>query len=203
MTHHLKLILASTLAIGLVFILISKIGPRDQEKMIVVQDMSYVEVSRDEMIDSADAIFVGKVISISPTHWNQDNGEEWNDDAIGGDSGLQIHTIEVEIIRPIVDTIKLEKRITITVLGSSPIEGYADHNLKESAQAVFFVRQTELAWRGGETRLVFEFIGAPVYSYYLRESDGMYHDGRPNAQALSLDGIIKLIAQRRADLIQP
>jgi len=174
-----------------------------QQEITIVQQASYLSVTREDMIDSADAIFLGKVIAISSTRWNQDSGEEWNDDAIGGDSGIQIHTIEVEILRPIVDVVGLGDHITITALGISPVDGQSDHNLKEGNQAVFFVMQTELAWRGKTTRPIFELIGAPTESYYLQGSDGLYYSGRPDTLALSLENIIKIIAERRADLIQP
>jgi hypothetical protein len=178
-------------------------GQSDKQTVTVVQHASYVEVTSEEMMASADAIFVGQVVSLSPTQWNQDSGEEWNDDAIGGDSGFQIHTVEVEILQPIVDTVDLGKHITLTALGRSPIDGHADHDLWETRQAVFFVVQTELAWRGGGTRPIFELIGAPSHSYFLLADDGLYHDDRPEALAMSLEDIIRLIAQRRGILIQP
>jgi hypothetical protein len=204
MTRQWKLVLAGAFVFGLmagfVFFLAK---PDTPQKVTVVQSASYIEVTREDMIASADAIFLGRVVAISPTRWNQDSGEEWNDDAIGGDSGIQIHTIEVEILQPVVDTIGLGKQVTITALGVSPVDGIADHNLKDGVRAVFFIVQTELAWRGKTTRPIFEFIGAPTESYYLLGSDGLYYDGRPDAQALSFEDIVKIVAQRRTDLIQP
>lgn len=53
------------------------------------------------MIDKADAIFVGKVLVISPTFYNKDSGEYWYDEHTG--VGLQLHSIELEVLRSIVD----------------------------------------------------------------------------------------------------
>lgn len=189
------------LAIGLTFVFIEPRLP--EQKVIVEQQASYKYLAREEMIDSADAIFRGKVFSISPTHWNQDSGEEWNDNAIGGDSGFQVHEVEIEVLQAIVDGVGLDKRISITLIGSSPLDGYGDHNLKEGVEAVFFMRQTEIAWREGGTRPIFELMTAPVYSYFQLGGDGLFHDERPDGRPLSLEDIVKSIAQRRAILAQP
>ena len=44
------------------------------EVIVVEQDTLYVYLDQDQTIDRADVIFLGKVVNISPTHWNQDNG---------------------------------------------------------------------------------------------------------------------------------
>lgn len=207
MTRQWKSMLSGAIALGLVAgLVLVLIKPKAEQKTTVVQLASYIGVTREDMVASADAIFLGKVVAISPTRWNQDSGEEWNDDATGGDSGFQIHLIEVEILQPIVDTIGLGKHVTITGLGTSPLDsyGYADHNLKESDQAVFFIVQSQLAWRGGETRPILEFMGAPEYSYFLQGKDGLYHHERPESPlALSFKDTVSLVAQKRETLIQP
>jgi len=205
MNHKLKSVLAGVLVFGLVAGLVIFLAkPEAQQDVTVVQHASYIGVTRDDMIDSADAIFLGKVVAISPTRWNRDNGEEWNDDATGGDSGIQIHTIEVKIIQPIVDVIGLGEQITITALGTSPLDGIADHNLKGSDQAVFFIVQSQLAWREGGTKPILEFMGGPEYSYFLQGKDGLCHyEYLGDVLAVSFDEAVSLVAQERTTLIQP
>jgi hypothetical protein len=146
------------------------------------------------MIDQAAIVFVGKVTSISPTQWNQDSGEAWAD-------GLLLHYIELEVLEPIVDSIGLDKRVTITVLGNSPLDGQADHALKEGDQAVVFARQTELAWRNGR-RSIFQLLGVPSDAHFILRDDGLYH-GRWNEEPVSFEQLLNRIAQRRETLVQP
>ena len=166
----------------------------------VEQLFSYALISLEEMIDESDAIFLGKVVSISPTRWNQDSGEEWYDSVSG--SGLQLHTIELEVLEPIVDTIGLGQQVTITVLGSSPLEGSADHDLKMDDQAVIFAGSGEIAWRGGTMRPVLLLAGAPSDSHFILGGNGLYR-GRWNEEPVSLEQLIDRIAQRRETLVQP
>lgn len=46
------------------------------ETVVVEQDTLYVYLDKDQMIENADLIFLGKVVNVSPTQWNQDSGEE-------------------------------------------------------------------------------------------------------------------------------
>lgn len=180
--------------------------------IIIEQESSYMSLTREEMIDQAAVIFVGKVVNISPTRWNQDSGEPWYDEATG--SGLQLHYIELEVLQPIVDTIGLDKRVTITALGASPVDGQADkegdevitqsgpdHDLKVGNEAVIFAIQTDLAWRDG-TRPILELMGVPRDAHFIRGDDGQYH-GRPNEKPVSLEELINRVAQRRETLVQP
>jgi hypothetical protein len=161
--------------------------------IVVEQHSSYALLTYEQMIDQADAIFLGKVKDISRTSWNQNNGEYW-------EGGFQLHAIELEAILLIVDSIGLNEQVTITALGSSPLDGHADHDLKVGDQAVFFVRQTELAWRDG-VRPILELMTVPSYAYFQRGSDGLYH-GPLLGKPLSIEDVINQIAQRRATLVQ-
>jgi hypothetical protein len=167
----------------------------DLTELTVVQDFTYIKFSDTETIDRADAIFLGKVVSISPTRWNQDSGAPWND-------GLLIHEIEFEVIRPIVDTIGLGEQATITMLGNSPLDGYAENNFEIGSQAVIFVRQTDLAWREGGSRPISQLVGDPVDAYYLQRNDGLYQ-GRPGKAAQSFNEIVNQVRQKRPTLVQP
>ena len=208
MNRQSRIILLILFVFGLLtYYVLTFMRPKAQQEVtqevVVVQQASYLDVTREDMVEVADAIFLGNVVAVSSTRWNQDSGEEWNDDVVDGGSGLQIHIVEVEILQPIVDTIGLDKTVEITVLGRSPKDGYADHALQKDSQAVFFIMKTELAWRGNETRPVFIFIGAPAYSYFMKRSDGLYHDERSEALALSFEDIVNFVAERRVDVITP
>jgi len=160
----------------------------------VVQHSLYAQLTREEMIDQADVIFVGKVVGISPTQWNQDSGEVW----VGG---LQLHYIELETLEPIVDTIGLGEHVTLTALGRSPLEARADHALKEGDQAVIFARQKELVWRDGR-RPVIKLMGNPSDAHFILGDDGLYH-GRWNEGPVSFEQLLNRIAPRREILVQP
>ena len=216
--HILKLMLVGAVVVGLISgLAFVALAPRSQgqeentpSNITIVQHSSYIELTREEMIDQADIIFLGKVVNISPTRWNQDSGKPWYDE--GGDVGLQLHHIEFEVLRPIVGNFGLDKRVTITALGSSPldshqegeqaiIQGGPDHDLKLGDETVIFVRQTDLAWRDG-TRSILELMGNPADAHLIRGDDGLYH-GRWTEGPVSLDELINRIAQRRETLVQP
>lgn len=167
------------------------------EEISVVQHFSYIGLTDKETINQADAIFLGKIANISPTRWNQDSGELWDD-------GLLIHEIEFEVIQPIVDTVGLDNRATITMLGNSPLDENAGHDLdfKVGEQAVVFVRETDLAWREGGSRRILEFIGDPIDAYYRQRGNGLYQ-GRPGKAPVSLEELTARIEQERSTLQQP
>lgn len=185
--------------IGLIFALIlvysfSRLSktPQDSSEVFIDQDFSYVYLDEDEAIDHAEAIFLGQVANVSPTRWNQDSGRAWN-------RGLQIHTVEVDVIESIVDEVGLGDRATITILGESPLTGEADHNLSPGDRAILFIRQTDLAWREGGTRPILELVSAPTDSYYKQREDGLF-DGRPGSAPISLKALTGQIAQRRSTI---
>jgi len=201
-SRRLKLMLIGVLIVGLgiglmvVFLEapLQEQGEGTLSNTRVVQYSSYLRITREEMIDQADIIFVGKVVGISPTQWNQDSGEAW-------DGGLQLHYIELEVLEPIVDTIGLGEHVTLIALGRSPLEARADHALKEGDQAVIFARQKELAWRDGR-RAVIKLMGDPSDSHFIVGDDGLYH-GRWNEGPVSFEQLLNRIAQRRETLVQP
>lgn len=160
------------------------------EKIVVEQDTLYVYLDKEQMIDDADLIFLGKVVDISPTHWNQDSGEEWR-------GGLLIHTVAIEVLRPLVAGVDKSDVVTVTVLGESSLTGAADHDLAIGDQAVFFVRHTDLAWREGRSRPIQQLVSAPLDSYYRQRSDGLF--SRPGeSEPVTLRDITTEIGQRRA-----
>lgn len=182
--------------------------------MTIEQHASYIGATYEEMIDNSDVIFVGKVVSISPTTWNQDSGEYWVDKSSDGsikDVGLQIHRIKFEISRIIADRIGYsDKLLEITVVGRSPLDQNAEYKLAEGENLIVFARKTELAWRNGK-RWVFMFMTAPQMSYLSRDADGLYKgfivERKQGILAvkppISLDQLILDVAQRRETTSQP
>ncbi len=177
----------------------------------VVQDVSVAAYTREEMIDGADIIFVGKVLSISPTFYNQDSGEYWYDEAYG--VGLQLHTIEFEVLRPIVDTLGMESQVTVYIFGASPVDGGTtegeytivqaggDYEMKVGDQVLLFAGQVpEFSWREGGTRNL--LMGDPGLGAFVQMPDRTYHDPWNN-ESISLDVLIGEIAGRRTTLVQP
>lgn len=213
-SNRLRLTLVGTLAVGLIVgVTLTFLQARIQEQegsppsnvipgestspdttIEIVQDFSYISLTREEMIDQAEIIFVGKVTRISPTQWNQDSGEAWA-------GGLQLHYIELEVLEPIIDTIGLGEHVTLTALGRSPLEVRADYALKEGDQAVIFARQTKLDWRDGR-RPIFQLLGVPSDAHFILGDDELYH-GRWNEEPISFEQLLNRIGQRRETLVQP
>jgi hypothetical protein len=172
---------------------------------------SYEELTRDEMIAQADAIFIGDVVSISPAQWNQDSGEYWQNDYF---TAIPFHQLEVAVVRPFVDRIGLGPEMTITVLGGSPsgsiqsgefaIANEPEHTLQVRHRALFFVVRRELAWRSSvdnqqATRPIIHLMGAPSLSYLTAKSNGLYHSEDPAEQPLSLSDLTARILKVRPD----
>jgi hypothetical protein len=137
-----------------------------QSAIVVQQHFSYQSYTEDQRIDESDLIFMGAVEEISRTKWNQDSGEPWDD-------GLRVHELHVQVIEPIAGSLHEQELVTVTVLGTSPLDGHADYDLTPGTQAVFFVSRTDLAWRDG-THPVLVFVGNPADSYYRQASNGLF-----------------------------
>ena len=181
----------------------------NQSVTSIRSEESYIGLTRDQMINQADIIFVGTVTKVSHTRWNQDSGEYWSPD-VNANNGLfpiQLHYIELAIAQPIIDEVGVAKEghVVVTVPGLSPldssIDNPTDHDLKIGDQAVVFARQTEFVWMNG-TRTILELMGYPRDSYFKYGDDKLYH-GRPDEQPVSLNQLTQQIAQKRTLLIQP
>ena len=208
MNRKLTLRLIVTIAIGVIAVTVlatSKTQPGNSVEVSQVSDDTvmrftlYNTLTRERMIDETDVVLLGKVTSISPTRWNQDDGTPWQDEATG--FGLQLHYVEFEVIEAILDEVGIGQQVTLTVLGASPIDGSAEHDLKVSDQAVIFAVQRELAWRNG-LRTVLRLTNAPMNSYFVLREDGL-HGTEPSSPPVSYEDLIREIAQRRTTLIQP
>lgn len=150
-----------------------------QEKTIVVeQHASYVQVSREELIERADSIFEGIVFDISPTRWNHDSRDK-------RDGGLMLHTVDIEVTRPILGEIALGERFSLTAVGTRPHEGHVDYDFKVGDTGIFFTKRTNLTWSDG-FRTVNTLIGVPAGSYLLADKDGMFKGQLFNQRCLLL-----------------
>ncbi len=178
--------------------------PTDKVVIVIDQDFSYLYVSKQDMMKQADVIFLGKVTSISPTRWNQDSGEPWKNDPNDPNQGAAttIHTIEFEVQRKIIDTIGLGGNVTLTVLGDSPLDGEADHDLETGETVVVYARKTDLAWREGGKKPILEFIGEPRESYAVQGEDGLFY-GRPDEAPVSLEQLLQQINELREIEVGP
>lgn len=171
-----------------------------------IQEASYQYLSNDDRIDQAEAIFVGTVLAISDTQWNQNSGERWEaDDQPDHPAALLYHTIDIEVTQPMIDMINIGRKVTITVLGNGPRDtAHSDDPVKEGDVGIFFVERRAIAWREGGTRKVIYFLGAPSQCYFLKASDGLFYPPKnENEKGGSLEEIIKEIAGRRSVLVQP
>jgi hypothetical protein len=165
-------------------------------------ETTYVNLSLDQLIDGADAIFLGHVVAISPTQWNQDNGEYWEEtlrDTEGLETirtALPIYRIEMNVIQPLVDGIGLEEQVILTVVGMAEEMNESTGGLQVGDTVVAFAQQTEIAWHNG-TKSIVQLMGVPTESYLRKDVDGLYHTAKVNEHPVSLENIISRIAQKR------
>lgn len=93
---------------------------------IIQIERSYVLLSREDLIEQADEIFLGQVQRISPTRWNQDSGEYWEEMTKESDGRgqttlpLAYYEVEFSIIRSIWGT--PDGTLTVTIVGKSPVD---------------------------------------------------------------------------------
>ncbi|MCA9974504.1 MAG: hypothetical protein R3E31_28730 [Chloroflexota bacterium] len=141
----------------------------------------YIIDSPENVIRRADVIFVGKVISISPTRWNQDSGDYWEETTTEGayetnHTAMPVHKITMEVTSLIADEVGIGETVVLTAIGKSPNEnssttadtiqlaGSPDHMLTIGSEAVIFGIQTEIAWRDDNPiRLVESEDGSSPY----------------------------------------
>lgn len=162
---------------------------------------SYPYYSINERIELSDAIFEGEVISITAAQFNQDSGDYWE---ASDDSQLvyPYHLIEIEVLRPMRDSIAIGTNVTITQVGNSPmgtvpgvgvsVVGESEHSLQVGDHGVFFVRQMDFPWREGGNRSVIHLVGWAEHAYFRRAGDGLYYGASDN-QAFSINELERLI----------
>ncbi len=163
-------------------------------------EASYIQLSRQEMMEYADAILVGQVAKISTTQFNQDGGEAW-EPLNANDVLLALHYVDIVVQDALISTAESDEKIRIAVLGTSPLDAndLADHHLKEGDQVIVFLQSAELAWRDGP-RPVWRFVALPAESALVLQSDGLYHDGWLDKSPIALDALILQVEQSRSSV---
>lgn len=134
----------------------------------IQQDASYGLLTFEELANDADIIFIGRLLEISPTTWNQDNGIYWGDDAI------EYHTLRFQVLQYVVNKISSGQTIEITIPGPSLLAGNQDYNLMVGDDVLVFAGRNNLAWREGGTKLVFTVMTDPYHSFFVRSSNGNF-----------------------------
>jgi hypothetical protein len=144
----------------------------------------------EQIITNSDAIFVGRVLEVSPTSWNQDSGDYWR-------GGLPVYSFDVEVLQVIVDTLSLPDEVTITQVAYSPHDG-GKTQPAAGQRAVFFIVATAIAWEDG-TRPVLRTTNTDTDSILVLGDDSL--PAQPAEEAARLDEIIRDIAEHRDDLL--
>lgn len=162
---------------------------------------AYAEMSFNERLTQAEAIFSGIVTEVSPTRWNQDSGAYWQEVDERGEQvrqALPLYTVTLAVQESLAGATPLDKFVTLTIVGSSPLDkGFdsAERPLQTGDEVVILARQTELTWRDG-TRLVWYLLGNPYESYLVKSADGLYHLP-DSADGFTPDSLLTQIAQIR------
>lgn len=156
---------------GFVAVGATAVPPTTTPEIRVITEFSYALEPRTEMIKSADAIFAGQIIDISPTQYNQDSGEYWEQTTVEGPgletthTALPIFTIELTVDTVWVDEVGLGETAVLTQVGYKPIdvidpvlsagetaqpEISSDWQLQIGDEIIAFVVQREIAWWDGQ-----------------------------------------------------
>jgi hypothetical protein len=146
------------------------------------------------------------VSSISHTQWNQDNGQIWYEEdnsqpRIDVSSPLQLHYIDFEVNQLITDKLGTGDVVHVTIIGTSPLDGDADHDLKIGDQVVVFAHSTELTWRNG-TKSIIQLMGFPGNAY-LKNNGKDDYSGRLRSKSISLVDLTGEIRKLRDTNVQP
>jgi hypothetical protein len=174
------------------------------ERQTVEVILDFELLTRSQMIEAARAIFVGQVVGISTTAWNQDSGDYWEQTLEGTTlTAMPVHQLEVAVVEMIVDEIGLGETAVLTIIGKSPADvgvvpiseslvlgGTADYELAVGDQVILFVTEREIGWWNEDEQMEYvaergEFVGArrpvlafanhPSASFLLLGEDGLYY----------------------------
>jgi hypothetical protein len=169
----------------------------------IVTSSSYIWMSMEEIIKSADAIIEARVESISGTLWNSDDGEPWEPDFPEEISfsqyvplDLQIHYITLFVKHDLLQHFNKGKEIEVVVLDNSPRDGFgASHDLEVGDHIIAFMQKNEIAWKGCKKQIL-QFISRPLNSYYKQGKDGNYfHVDGPTP--ISISDIFEMASEIR------
>jgi hypothetical protein len=185
-----KLVLACALGVGAGLAAWSAGGDPDAP-LTLSAEATYADQDLDGKIREAGGIVVGRVVGISPTRWNQDDGTFWETvsvDARGratSDTALPYYEVTIAAERVLLDAVGMAppgEPVVATVIGMSPAGGAdASTSLGEAVVAgeaegpmagqpiVAFLRPTDMAWRDG-TRPILQLMGDPGHQMALGTS---------------------------------
>lgn len=192
----------------------------------VVSHVTYEQLSFDQLATTAQGVYVGTIVDVSRTKWNQDSGAYWEEtitDAQGLetiDAALPYYEVVLDVDQPIVDEVDAVtdaagsgRRVVFTVIGMSPADeadavrealgvgtGEDHAHIAAGQPAVVFAERATIAWRGG-SRTVLQLIGDPRQSVVPVAVDGLPgSDGHADAGApATLDGLAAQVRALRAD----
>jgi hypothetical protein len=147
------------------------VPPTTTPEIYAAIESSYALEPRTEMIKTADAIFAGRVTDISPTQYNQDSGEYWEQTTVEGaglettHTALPVFTIELTVDAVWVDEVGLGETAVLTQVGYKPIDVTdpvlnsgettqstftSDWPLQIGDEIIAFIVQREIAWWDGQ-----------------------------------------------------
>lgn len=168
---------------------------------------SYRGMSTEQVIDDAEAILIGQVISISPSRWNQDNGEYWEDET-SQMASLQYYEVTLEVAEAVVDRIGLGDKPVITVLGPGLARTDSEAEARDiqhtqtdnisfytGEKVLLFLKRVPLAWRGGPIEKIM-LVGGPQGKYTLTD-DGRALNTSASGKDTTLSALLEQISARR------
>jgi hypothetical protein len=176
-------------------------------ELVCIRVALEVQVDDDAgALAATEAAFLGEIIDISPTHFNQDSGEYYED-------ALAIHTVTYRVIEPIVDEIGLGPEVTLTSTAGSPVDGgevevaegnvrcygvTVAHEFEVGQEMVVLAGRRELPWHLAGQREVLAFATWPPYSYFSSE-EGLYQRAFTELPPMTLDELSDYIRRWRAE----
>ncbi len=171
------------------------------------QLLSYRGMSIEQVIDEAEAILIGQVISLSPSRWNQDSGEYWEDET-SQIASLQYYEVTLEVTEAVVDRIGLDDKPVITVLGPGLAEADSGADARDiqrtqtdsisfhaGEKVLLFLRRVPLAWRGGSVEKIM-LAGGPQGKYTLTDDNRALNASTPERDT-TLSALLEQITARR------
>lgn len=176
------------------------------EERICIQVMYEVAIANDaDALAATEAAFLGEVIAISPTHFNQDSGEYY----AGAEA---IHTVTFRVIEPLVDEIGLGPEVTLTSMAGSPVDkGHVEleggdidcydvtvsHQFAVGQEMVVLARRGEIAWYPGGAREVLAFAAWPTDATFSG-GGGLYRRNNTELPAMTYEELSAYVREWRA-----
>lgn len=175
----------------------SNAEPCHNETAVIVD---YVSFSLPERIKKSSFVFAGTITAISPTQWNQDSGEYWEDLSLDKETrliALPYYTLEVSNISSLYPASELVETTVVTVVGKSPAgcESPSNLPLKVGESVIIFGKKRELAWRNGR-KSILGLTADPAESILIQRTDGrFYPSNSPSESPVTLESLRKKITE--------